>query len=187
MMFKSNRFLRIMVVMILAILPVQSMADDGYRSESASSLEGIALVKIQAKHFKMEFEQAVVVDDVTAMFVGLDDFGGELFKLLFSPSGLTILASGSITETKGNKLKKILSLPLTQNEFMQVIQYDMRQGFDISKSNDQVIWQHQKYKPLTIAFSDFKNIKKDIRYPNKIYIQYKNNYLDLTWIKLVIK
>ncbi|MBF0104305.1 MAG: hypothetical protein HQM16_03150 [Deltaproteobacteria bacterium] len=150
----------------------------------ATGLEGIALVKIKSKHVSMEIEQAVRVNDETALFVGLDDFGGEVFRLSFTPVGLLIIAGAALHQPGAGKLKKILSMPLTEQEFISVIRYQTAGGFDVINTDSKSVWTHKKHKDLQVVFDDFREQKKPLMFPEHFCIQFKGHYLDLVWKKI---
>lgn len=150
-------------------------------------LKGLALVTIKSRHINLEFEQAVKIDDSEAVFVGLDDFGGETFRIFFNRGGMIVSVDGKLIQSKGGKLKKILSLPLDQKEFLSIIKYQIPEGYLVTKNGKEIIWEKEKKKKLRVHFSDFIKNKRGIIYPMKILIEYKKNFIDFQWFKVKLK
>lgn len=150
-------------------------------------IKGLSLVKIKSRRIQLELEQAVSVNDNNAVFVGLDDFGGEVFKLFFNEGGLMILADGQLFQTRGSGLKKILSLPISQSEFLSALKFESHENFEVTENKEQVEWSHLKKKNLKIVFTDFISINHQQRYPRHIVVSQKENFLDLKWIKVTVK
>lgn len=108
---------------------------------------------------------AVKLNETGARFLALDDFGGVIF------------------ESSGNGLPKILSLPLSEPEFLNIMKYELPPGFVAREGNGEAHWAHPKKKKLNIHFSEFIN-REGSDYPQKINIRYKKYYFDLIWLKV---
>lgn len=174
----------IFCILVFILYPFSLPAKD---SQEFKEIRGLAIVKIKSRRIDMEFEQAIVIEGNKATFVGLDDFGGEVFRIYFNRGGMTLSAGGSLLHTKGDKLKKILSLPLTQAEFLWIMKYQKPDGFVPISGESDVVWQKTKKKKLLVQFDGLKKTKQGRLYPDRIHIQYKKNYLDLEWIQVKLK
>lgn len=148
---------------------------------AADSLKGIGLVKIASKHVRMELHQAIQISANQVFFAGLDDFGEVAFRVDFMAQATMIT---------DRKLKQILSLPLTRDEFLGLIQHRKPGSFSDISSEVQPgktgteVWQHQRRKKLRVAFSDFSVLATQELYPKQMSISYKKNHFDLQWQSL---
>lgn len=175
--------LKVVFFCLLALIVTSSVyAQEGYDL----SLKGLALVTLKSRRLNLEVEQAIVVKNQMAAFVGLDDFGGESFRLIFTPAGMTIVAGGQAMQTSGKKLKKIISLPLSQKEFLDIVAYQMQGGFTVKKENEKTYWTRDK-KKVVVEFSQFKKMGKRGRFPWRVFIRHKKNSLKLDWMNLKIE
>lgn len=171
-------------ILIIVLYPFTLPARDNIEIKE---IRGLAVVKIKSRHVNSEWEQAIVIKGNRATLVGLDDFGGETFRIYFTKRGMTLSAMGHIVKAKPNKLKKILSLPITQDEFLNIMKYQRPEGFLVINENNETVWQKKNKKKLRVRFGDFKKNKLGKDYPQKILITYKKNYLDVEWIKVIVK
>ena len=145
----------------------------------AFDISGLALINLKNKKMSFSIDQAVILDDEGALFVGIDDFGGELFKLDFKKTRVEILSAGKIYYSKKNTLKRIISLPLTREEFLSLFYFKAPDTFKVVENT----WVHTKYKGLKIIFKDFIDIKgKSI--PKGFEITYKRNLFEFQWVSL---
>lgn len=153
-----------------------------------TTLKGIAVVRIKSAHLGENiFQQAVVVGPDGAQFVGLTDFGNVAFVVYFDGDELRLEIPGQATVHAGGKsLKRILSLPLNQDEFLHVICHSKPEGFKVAQDGDVETWTKLGEKKLAIHFSDFKKLGKS-SYPNHIVIGFKNNIFDLKWQRVEIQ
>jgi hypothetical protein len=133
-------------------------------------------------------EQAILIQGEEAHFMGLNDFGAVAFVVRFSGNRLTIdMPSGNHLETSGKKLKNILSLPLSQNEFLGVIRYERPRDFREVCEKGTCSWMKQGKKALSIVFSDFKSLKDFGNYPYRITLTYKKSIFDLKWQNVTLQ
>lgn len=159
------------------------------KAYAANSLKGIGLVKIASKHFQVELHQAIRISDGQAFFVGLDDFGGVAFRVDFAAQTTLITLPGQSVSLGERKLKRILSLPLTRDEFLGLIQYRQPKNFYDAPSleADTEVWQNDYQKKLRVTFSDFSALDTQERYPSHIVISHKKHHFDLQWQSLEVK
>lgn len=152
-------------------------------------LKGLAIVRIKSKHIPdLMTEQVVLIRGEKANFVGLNDFGAVAFVVHFSGNRLTIdTLGGSRLETSGKKLKNILSLPLSQNEFLGIIRYDKPRDFREDCEKGVCSWMKRGKKTLGIAFSDFQPLKGFGDYPRRIILTYKKSIFDLKWQNVTLQ
>lgn len=183
-MITLNHLLRICLSIVLLILwtgcPILSFA------KPIQEIHGVASVEIKSKHFHVQTDQVIVIDRNQARFVGMDDFGGVSFEILFQKNELVFFSSEQIFQTKGEKLKKILSLPLSQDEFLKIIKHELPIGFVSVLNPTGEIWsdpRNSKKKKLRIHFSEFMN-RRGQRYPQRIRMECKKNFINLKWIKV---
>lgn len=167
----------------LTVLFVFLLISFGVHADPVCSRKSLAIVKIQNKRIHLELENAIVIDADHAAFVGLDDFGGEVFRAQFEGEILSFLADGQILKTKPGRLKKIISLPLAQAEFLSILCYQIPSGFVETREGESVIWQNPKLKKLRITFSDFsKKQSAGQNLPQQIMIQNNKALFELKWL-----
>lgn len=156
------------------------------KTYAADLVSGIGLVKIDSKHFCVELHQAIKISEKEAFFVALDDFGGIAFRVDFTAQMTLITLPDQSVSLGDRKLKQILSLPLTRDEFLSLIQYRKPESFSNLESleKDTEVWQNKSRKKLRVAFSDFPVLATEERYPGHIVISYKKNHFDLKWQSL---
>ncbi|EKD51851.1 MAG: hypothetical protein ACD_62C00170G0025 [uncultured bacterium] len=148
-----------------------------------TAIEGLALVRLEGKKLYLEMDQVVSVGPNGASFVGLDDFGGEVFRISFDARGMLVGAAGEVRFAKKDKFAKLVSLPLSQKEFLEIISFDPGKSFTVVKQQSQICWHKPKTKDLFIGFDDFIKVKAGRWYPRHISIKHKKNSFDLKWIK----
>ncbi len=175
---------------------------------TAETLHGLANIEIRNKKTVLELTQIVTVEDDSAKFVNLDDWGSSSFTVRFEKGKLRFDAADSADGTASVSLKRALSLPLTQDEFLSILHYRrLESRFDVVpndqsesktvavmengsclalKPGPEVTWQHKRHKKLKIVFRDFVRINgKD--YPQYILITQKKTIFYLQWQKLAFK
>lgn len=178
------KFAAVLMVLVI-VLPGTARAVE---TPPVTEIRGVGVVKVNSRRAKGVWEQAVVITKSRAQFVGLDDFGGEIFHIDFNREGMVILAAGHVVGAPWDKLKRILSLPMSQEEFLSVLRYELPDGFSVVENKkDGVRWRKEKKKHLVVRFSRFFQAKRDLSYPGRILIQYKNNYFYLEWVKVTVK
>lgn len=152
-------------------------------------LKGLAVVRIKSKHIPdLITEQAVMIRGAEASFVGLSDFGTIAFVVRFAGNTLTIdTPNGNHLETSGKKLKNLLSLPLSKDEFLAVIRFERPPGFRAVCENEVCTWTKPGEKALGITFSDFGPLKDFGDYPRRIVLTYKKSVFDLKWQNLSLQ
>ncbi|MBU0505130.1 hypothetical protein KJ708_03970 [bacterium] len=150
-----------------------------------ADIQGLALVSINSKRVNLELDQAVLITDKTATFIGFDDFGGEVFRISFSDKGMYIAVKGELLYAKTNQFQKILSIPLTQEEFLQIMQFRIDDNAFVEriKEDGVIVWKKKTHKKVSVIFRDFMKTKSKRLYPKKTTISYKKNSFDLTWVK----
>lgn len=131
----------------------------------AKDIQGVAHITQKSRRSQIDMDVVVKLDETGARFLALDDFGGVIF------------------DSSGKGLPKILSLPLSEPEFVHIMRYELPLGFVEREGNGEVYWAHPKKKKLNIHFSEFINQSGD-SYPQKINIRYKKHYFDLIWLKI---
>lgn len=150
-------------------------------AHAADSLKGIGLVKIASKRVHVEGHQAIQISENRVFFAGLDDFGEVVFRVDFT---------NQATMITDRKLRQILSLPLTRDEFLGLIRHRKPEIFSDISSEVQSeepgteVWHHQRYKKLRVVFSDFSVLATQELYPKQMRISYKKNHFDLQWQSL---
>lgn len=152
-------------------------------------IHGLALMTLKSKHVKLELEQAIQMTDDSANFVGLDDFGGEVYQMVFAPKSMSLVSgSGGFSSKKSKALKKITSLPLSQQDFLQILRAQMPDRFDLVSENDgKVIWHDIKNKKLNIVTEgsiQYKVKRQTCQLPARIDITFKKNTFSLKWISV---
>ena len=152
---------------------------------SPIDIQGLALVSINSKRVNLELDQAVLITEALATFVGFNDFGGEVFRISFSDKGMYIAAKGDLLYAKTNQFKKILSMPLTQEEFMKIMKFrfDDKVFKQTKKDKETVVWEKKTKKKVLVTFQDFIKTQSNRLYPKRITISHKKNSFDLTWVK----
>lgn len=152
------------------------------------SFEGLAILNIKSRRVQLEAEQVVQVRGDSARFVGLDDFGGELYQLFFDKKGMALMSSsGGFASRKSSALKKITSLPLSQREFLQILRFQLPQGFKQSIVNHNTVWTNSQNKHLKVRFEgkiEFTMGKTVCLLPKNIDILDKKNHFKLDWSSL---
>jgi hypothetical protein len=151
-------------------------------SSLSFDLKGLARLEIQNRKINLEMDQAVIISDNLIEIHAIDDFGGTPFKIIFVQDSLQIWTNHKMYAAKGSKLKKILSLPLTQDQFMHILRYELPKGFQKTTQEQTELWQSDRHKKLKIQLSDFTS-KLDQVYPRIIEIRDRKNLFKLTWIE----
>ncbi|MCP5464583.1 MAG: hypothetical protein H7A33_06130 [Deltaproteobacteria bacterium] len=151
----------------------------------AEQISGLAQVQLNAKRIHFDVTQAILLTPDQADFLALDDFGGALFRVQFKGDKLFILGTqDSGYQSNSGKLKKILSLPVTQKEFLQIMNYQKPEDFLLSVQNGVVIWESTKKNGLRAKFSDFRKLDAQRTYPRNIVLEFKKRSFRLSWTKL---
>ena len=169
--------------LVVFLLSVSSLAFSKAKSPRPFAIQGMAIVHIKTSKMDLEFEQAVFIDEGFAMFVAVDDFGIEVFRTTFNKQGMFFSVADQLKFAPEKKFKKVLSLPLSQKEFLQIIRYKNEGTFLEIKDGKNIVWQKPKKKKLEIHLSDFTRTKKGRKFPKHVVIKYKKNSFDLQWIK----
>jgi len=170
--------------LIIILLAPCAYANGLSQDNGENNISGLAIVNIQSKKVNLEFEQAILVDHDKAVFVALNDFGGETFRIIFQHKKMLIVTNEGVTETSGKKLKKILSLPLSQDEFLNIVRFKLDESFDVKNGDGKINWIHKKKKKMKILFEDFRKLSSNKLYPFHIRMEYKKNFLDFSWLKI---
>lgn len=131
----------------------------------ATVLSGLAQIHLKTRRMDVILETVAVIDRQKATFVALDDFGFEILRVDFSPTGIDFAVSEHVHHQKS--LKKVLKLPLSQSEFLSLFFGEPL----------------QKYKKLKIVFTDFM-MHRGESIPKGFVISYKKNFFEFWWVKL---
>lgn len=148
------------------------------------SFKGLALIHLKSRRLSDQiYEQAVIVKGKEAQFVGLSNLGTVAFVLTFQNDEMILQSPAGGYVGKNKKLRKLLSLPLTKEEFLAVIRYEKPQDFHFKETStrDKVSWIKPKRQKMKIEFSNFM---EDKSYPKQIRIEYKHSFFDLKWQNL---
>jgi len=153
-------------------------------SDSACAFlhKGLAHIQIRNSRTVLELTQFVTLSDSAASFVNLDDWGTESFSLVFSGGTLQFVSPNGEADFKSKSLKKLLSLPLTQDEFLAILRFEKPAGFSESIQDGVVSWKKPGYKKMQIVLQNFGTISSGKK-PADIRIEYKKNLFQLQWLK----
>lgn len=162
----------IMVALSLSVLFVP-------KAKAVSSLEGVASVEVRSKRVLGEFDQAISIEGNKATFEGLSDFGTTSFRIQFTKSGLVFLG-GDKTMSSEKVLKKLLSLPLNQNQFMSIMRFEKPRDFH-EEENESLVWIQNGKKGVRV---EFLPVLKKAGVPEGFTIRYKKNSFELKWLKI---
>lgn len=143
----------------------------GLQPAQAAEFKGIALIRIAAKHLKLEMHYAVRLSENDATFAALDDFGGVPFVIHFEGQKMRIQTVAGEKHRQGGKLKSILSLPLTQAELIAVLG-----GSTLPER-----------KKLRVVQSDFVASQAANPYPLHVLISSKKNEFEFTWVSVSVQ
>lgn len=172
------------LVIVLGLPNLVFAAND----KCTQSFDGLAVLNLKSRRIQLEAEQVVQVRGDTARFVGLDDFGGELYQLVFDKNGMALVSSsGGFASKKSSALKKVTSLPLSQQEFLQILRFQRPQNFEEAIVNHNTIWTHPQKKHLKVQFEgkiEFTTGKVACLLPKNIDIIDKKNHFKLDWSSL---
>jgi hypothetical protein len=146
----------------------------------AADFKGLALVKVRSKRVRLEMHQVVVVRGDQAVFVALDDFGGVPFVVEFKDGRLRFKTAAGNTTARGEKLKTVLSLPLTAADFLGILRHEPPAGFKAVTEGDQEIWIRDG-KKMRAVFSEFVARDRATAYPQRILIENGNYFLEIRW------
>lgn len=152
-------------------------------AEDIWQIRGIALVKIMAKRVQLEAHQIINISPADAQFSALDDLGGISFIVQFNPKNILLMSPQGSTELSSNRIKTLLSLPLTKDELISIIRHDNPGSFTSIPDQAREVWTHKRHKGLKVTFQDFQTDQTNVRYPQHITIALKNNSFDLQWVK----
>ena len=153
-----------------------------------TSLKGLALVHIKSRRVKdQSFQQAVVIRDGDARFIGLDDFGGIAFELTFEGWQMRLDLPGTSVKASSKKLKKLLSLPVSKQDFLAILTHNKPDAWILRRENDAEVWQYLRHKKLQVTFSDFMLGPVETNYPKHIVISYKDHLFELKWLNVEFK
>lgn len=147
---------------------------------SAADFQGLALVTIHSKRVRLEIHQVISVVGERAVFAALDDFGGVPFVASFAGDRMSFLSTGGTVNAKGKKLKKILSLPLTQTEFLGILRHELPPGFSASSEGELEVWVKHGKKTRAI-FSEFVASDKATAYPFHILVEDGKFFFEIRW------
>lgn len=149
-------------------------------ARAQAPLSGLALVHIQGKHVELEAHQVVSLTDQSADFAALDEMGGVAFRLNFMGSKMLIIGPDGGTAVGNNKLKTLLSLPLTKDELIRIIRHQRPDTFEETEKDR---WHSRRHKKLKAVFSEMGEAKGSAPdFPAHVVISYKENELDFRWI-----
>lgn len=172
------------LMIVLSLSPAAVAATD----KCTQSFDGLAVLNIKNRRIQLEAEQVVQVRGDSARFVGLDDFGGELYQLMFNKNGMVLVStSGDFASKKSSALKKVTSLPLTQQEFLQIMRFQRPPHFEETVVNHNIVWTHPQKKHLKVQFEgkiEFTKTKTSCVLPKHIDIIERKNHFKLDWSSL---
>lgn len=149
------------------------------------ALKGLAVVHVRSKAAKDQaFQQAVVIGNGDARFVGLDDFGGVAFTFSFQGERMSLDLPGKTVEASSKRLKRLLSLRLTKADFLGILTHVRPEGWILRRAHDAEVWNHPRHKKLSVTFSDFSLGPAEPYYPRRIVIAEKDHLFDLKWLNV---
>ncbi len=97
-------------------------------SFAVTALSGQAQVILKSKKKIQRFDQAIVVDrEGNAAFEALDDFGNTVFRLNFIDNQLMLETGGGLYQSSDSRLGRLITLPLTREEFISFLLYRLPQ------------------------------------------------------------
>lgn len=146
----------------------------------AEPVKGLAIVEIETRRNVLELTQAVAIFADKAQFINIDELGTQSFAVEFQEKNLLFKSPYGERNVKSG-LKRALSLPLKQSEFLGVLNYRLPEGFKSEKLGETEIWKSKKNKNLEILFQNFGTIEGRV-YPKQISIQYKKNAFRIQWL-----
>src|SRR3989338_4567826 len=100
----------------------------------APTYQGLALTSLVSKQMNLQIIQSVRIFSDHAEFVGVDDFGNPIFHIRFGSRGMQFYDGQSSYSVKKDHLKKIISLPISQQDFLSVLRFEPNHHFQIQKN-----------------------------------------------------
>lgn len=162
-------------------------------AEPVYSLKGHAAIEWKYKKRLFRFDQAIVIQSLDrSTFETLDDFGNTVFKLGFIGDDLILFQGDEGNVYDKSKFKKLLSLPLSRDEFIKALFYripDVTQ-FKFKIGSNGTLEKYEKktgksklrYK---VIYSDFRDVNGTL-YPFGINIVAKKTQLKIKWQSITI-
>lgn len=155
---------------------------------AVTAIKGLATVRLVSRNMNVELEQATIIEGDKAFFQGLNDLGGEVFEAVFEPGAVYFSVGGATLGSTRPSLKKVLSLPLTRDEFLAILKHERPESFEDScDCGHEAVWQHKKYPKLLVNFDQMAPINQLKEFPRHVHIEYKKNVFDLQWLTLETK
>jgi hypothetical protein len=153
-------------------------------------LRGTARIVLTHPKGNFSFDQAVAIkDDHSAIFETLDDFGNTILKLDASGGNLKLLeGEGSGATLSSKRFKKILSLPLTQKEFIAILLYEIpshAEEFEVKRGVDQELVSvekksRNKKNSYQVFFKEI-SLHGNKNFPGSVEIVGSKSTLRLSW------
>lgn len=147
----------------------------------AKSIKGLAVATVLGK--KIEFQTVMYVDvnESRNQFYGIDNFGNVIFKIELSKKKISFLTAESQYSKKSKKLNRILSLPLKNTEFVNLVKFENQNQFEQIEKDGIQTWKLKRKKKILVKFSDFKKMDNGENFPYKMKITYKKAVFRLVW------
>lgn len=149
-------------------------------------ISGDAVVVLQQKKKTRMVRQAIRIDEATARFVSLDDFGNTVlvFSFVKDARGRDRLQIGSDDfgkNIKGSRVRQLLKLDLTQREISDLLLWKVPQGWTADSEKKRM----RKNKRLQAYFLETETYRGQL-YPHRIKMISGQNSLTIRWQKIDI-
>lgn len=181
MFFKTIKIIFILLCFCVFSTEVFSAEDPSGFSE----IRGLAIVHIKSKHLHVKNHMGVIVTPDAVQFFLIDDFGGIPLVVDFDKNKLRFRSPDEEKTTKSKNLKKVLSLPLKKQDFLDFLNYNYSKKFIRLWEENQESWQKSRQQKLKMIFTNFKSsLPSQSFFPHTLRIEYKKYFLEIKWQKI---